>query len=388
VAISFFQTAAWNTNGTLSGTVVYKDVVLTGVASGDLIVVFGASENYGGGGGTRAIATQAGATTGAWTLSSPATTSGADVDAIGGWALATSSGTVTVRVSLRQNSAMHMGVGAWLIPVADIGSTYGWLSPFAADADGQISVTLSGSSFLAYGAGDWAAASIASTASTPVASNYRVRVVDSGAYSAYLVDWLAQASGTRNYGPSGLSGDDFSGVIFRMDSAGGATNYNGTATLAGTGSITASGVVGKASTATLAGTGAISATGSVTSGLSGSATLAGTGAISATGVVGKAATATLAGTGAISATGVVGKAATATLAGTGAITATGTAGTSGALTGTATLAGTGTITATGVKGLRPAATLAGTGAIAASGAVGGTGTAIDNPLYLSGRAMF
>jgi hypothetical protein len=197
-------------------------------------------------------------------------------------------------------------------------------------------------------------------------------------------------------------------VMGALRPASGATNYNGTATLAGTGSIsatgvegdvatatlagtgaiTATGIVGKVSTASLAGTGAITATGSVTSGLSGSATLAGTGSITATGVVGKAASVALAGTGAVIATGVVGKPSTATLAGTGAITATGTVGTSGALTGTATLAGTGTITATGVKGLRPTATLAGTGAISASGVVGGTGTAIDNPLYLSGRAMF
>jgi hypothetical protein len=223
---------------------------------------------------------------------------------------------------------------------------------------------------------------------------------------AYLV--LNGGVSTSTTGTFSATADRATSIIgiFKGDS--GATNYNGTATLAGTGSITASGVVGKAasatlagtgsisatgvvgkaSTATLAGTGAISATGSVTSGLSGSATLTGTGAISATGVVGKAATATLTGTGAVTATGVVGKVATATLAGTGAITATGTAGTSGALTGTATLAGTGTITATGVKGLRPTATLAGTGTIAASGVVGGTGTAIDNPLYLSGRAMF
>jgi hypothetical protein len=171
-------------------------------------------------------------------------------------------------------------------------------------------------------------------------------------------------------------------------SATGVVGKAASATLAGTGSISATGVVGKAASATLAGTGAITATGSVTSGLSGSATFTGTGAITATGVVGKAGTATLAGTGAVTATGVVGKVATATLAGTGAITATGTVGTSGALTGTATLAGTGTITATGVKGLRPTAALAGTGSIEASGVVGGTGTAIDNPLYLSGRAMF
>jgi hypothetical protein len=198
------------------------------------------------------------------------------------------------------------------------------------------------------------------------------------------------------------------GSLLIFQEASGATNYNGTATLvgtgsisatrvqgdvasatlAGTGTITATGVVGKAGTATLAGTGAVTATGSVTSGLSGSATLAGTGTITATGVVGKASTATLTGTGAVTATGVVGKVATATLAGTGAITATGTVGTSGAMTGTATLAGTGTITATGVKGLRATAALAGTVGITASGVVGGTGTAIDNPLYLSGRAMF
>jgi hypothetical protein len=257
MAISFFQTA-WNTNSSASsGGLVYKDLAITGVASGDLIVVVGLSADIVGS-STRSIVTQAGATTGAWTTSLPAGVSANDADVAGGYALATSSGTVTVRVSLRNSAVMHMGVGAWLIPAADIGATYGWATNFAGDADGQASVTLSGSSFVAYAAADWAATAIGSTPSTPAATNYRVRVVDSGAYSVYFADWSAQASGTRNYGPSGLSGDDFSGAIFRMDTAGGATNYDGTASLAGAGTITAAGVVGKSSGATLAGAGSIS----------------------------------------------------------------------------------------------------------------------------------
>jgi hypothetical protein len=139
-----------------------------------------------------------------------------------------------------------------------------------------------------------------------------------------------------------------------------------TSTLTGTGTITATGGVAASTTATLAGTGAITAGGVV--GVVGSATLAGTGTISTAAATPVTGTATLAGTGAISAAGVVGKVSTSTLAGTGTITAS--LGLS--VTGTATRTGTGSIVATGVVGLSGSSTLAGTGALGTTNTSGFT----------------
>lgn len=140
-----------------------------------------------------------------------------------------------------------------------------------------------------------------------------------------------------------------------------ATNVNGDATLAGTGTITASGGVGKET----------------------GAALAGTGTITPTGVVGARTGATLAGTGTITASGVVGVQGSATLAGTGAISASGTAAAQG-FNGSASLAGVGTITASGVVGVVGTATLAGTGSITDAGIVEAVVVPVEGTAVLRG----
>jgi hypothetical protein len=152
-----------------------------------------------------------------------------------------------------------------------------------------------------------------------------------------------------------------------------ATNVSTTATLAATGSTSATGVVGRSTTATLSGTGSVTATANV--GVAGSATLAGTGSITASGVVGVRGSATLAGTGSISASGSAaaqGFNGTASLSGTGTTAATGSVGTQAG----ASLAGVGAITASGevtvvVVNVNGTASLAGLGTISASGIVHG-----------------
>src|SRR5690606_20537086 len=101
MAISYVETA-WNTgpDGGSSGA-RYKDLTFTGCQVGDLLVVFGFCANYTASGGTRSVATQAGATS-AWTLGSPTVVLDADVDAVGGYATVSTAGDVTVRVTLRQ----------------------------------------------------------------------------------------------------------------------------------------------------------------------------------------------------------------------------------------------------------------------------------------------
>ena len=214
MAISYVDTA-WNTNGTLvSGSTVYKDLVVANCQPGDLLVAFAVAENNNT--GTRTIATAAGST-GAWTLALPAITVLGDVNMVGGYALVTGAGSVTVRATLTsRQSGDFLGVGVYRIPAAEVGATYGWGPTFANDSDGLVSATLAAASVVLYGAGDWLALSPGSTL-TPSGATVRRSYSDNTHYAALIGDWSAQSAGTRNYGPSGLSGRDYSGAVFRMD---------------------------------------------------------------------------------------------------------------------------------------------------------------------------
>lgn len=131
-----------------------------------------------------------------------------------------------------------------------------------------------------------------------------------------------------------------------------ATNYNGTATLAATATLTADGTV---------------AAGSVTN-VNGSAALAETATLAGAGTRGVLAGATLALTAALVASGVVGTIGAATLPATATLTASGAV--SGAeLTGTATLPLTATLTAAGVVGRSGQASLPLTATLTAAGSV-------------------
>lgn len=219
MAISYTDTT-WDSVGTnSSGTTEYKDLLITGCQVGDVLVVFAAAEQYQFSGGTRSIVTQSGSTS-AWTTVSPAVAVNSDVDFVAAYATVTGAGSVTVRGSMR-TVTQRMGVGAFLIPAADVGSTFGFVgSGFTNDADGLTSATLSTSSTVLYMAGDWSAANMGST-SSPSGATVQRSYFDTSNYSVWAASWTGQASGTRNYGPSGLSGHDVSGVLFRMDTAAG-----------------------------------------------------------------------------------------------------------------------------------------------------------------------
>jgi hypothetical protein len=147
-----------------------------------------------------------------------------------------------------------------------------------------------------------------------------------------------------------------------------AGDFNGSATLSGTGSVSTSGTVGKVAGATIAGTGSISAAGSVgTTGPSAGATVSGTGSTTSAGRVGKVSGASLAGTGSITASGVLGRRTGAVLSGTGAVTSAGVVGRSSG----ATVSGTGAVTASGDIGLPATAgvDISAVGLVMASGSI-------------------
>ena len=222
MALTYVAAASWATGGTNSGTGYYKDLTFTSVAVGDLLIVGALSESADYSSGVRSVATQSG-TTGTWTLAQPAVVVATDCDALGGYATATSSGTIVVRVQIRPSAAGHMGVSGVRIPAAEWTGTP-TIATFFNDADGQVSVTLpGGSTYTAtYWAGDWNALTMG-TGTTPAGGTSREGVVDTGAYSIAVRTWTAQASGTRNYGPGTLSGLDASGFVIAVPEVGGAS---------------------------------------------------------------------------------------------------------------------------------------------------------------------
>ena len=110
-------------------------------------------------------------------------------------------------------------------------------------------------------------------------------------------------------GPAVRSTPQIDGITWTANTSTAATNYNATASVTGTGAVSATAVVGVSSTATVTGTGAVDATGSVGGGTTNynvTATVTGTGAVDATAVVDRSTTASVTGTGAVTATGSVG----------------------------------------------------------------------------------
>lgn len=218
MALTFVDSASWVTVGTLdTGNGCYKDVTFTGVAVGDLLVVAGLSESYDFSGGTSIVSTIAG-TTSAWTLGSPAPAFLADTDVVAAWATSSSTGTVTVRVTVRVTTANHLGVCGFLLPSADWSGTPSFTT-FSADTDGQVSTTVSATSTVLYFGADWTARTMGA-AFTPAGATGRVNVYDAGRYSVGVASWTAQAAGTVSYGPTGLSADDVTGVVLVIAEAG------------------------------------------------------------------------------------------------------------------------------------------------------------------------
>ncbi|MDQ7991210.1 MAG: DUF4082 domain-containing protein, partial [Propionicimonas sp.] len=216
----WYPVASQVSAGTSETGGTYKEVTIADAQAGDLLVAVGLGENSGPNANS-AISTTSGST-GTWTVAKAPTVTNGDTVAAGGYTTVSTTGAVVVKIKVATNSnADYSGGGVLRIPAAEVGASYGWLNAgFNADADGQISGVLSTGSLLLYAAADWNAnAAAASTAGTPSTNvTYHQRVYSNGHYSLWIASWTAQAAGTRNYGPSGLSGGDWSGLLFRMDS--------------------------------------------------------------------------------------------------------------------------------------------------------------------------
>lgn len=220
-----FVPGTWNSIGTDSGTGLYKDVTFTSVGVGDRLVVAAMAENHNyGTTPTRSITTQSG-TTGAW--SAPATLDSSfasDCDVWGGEAIATSSGTIVVRVQLRPGGADWMGVCGWKIPAAEhnAGASVRVGNPNSTDiANGLLSITLpGGSTYTVLAAGGEYNANAAVTGSNPAGGTNDTSTQFSGRYTVYARSWTAQASGTRNYGPATMTGGDWTGLVIAIPEAG------------------------------------------------------------------------------------------------------------------------------------------------------------------------
>lgn len=204
MSVTYFSTASWATAGTSSGSGWYKDVTID-VQTGDLIVAYGGAENDASG-GTRAVATQSGSTS-SWTLCTP--TLSTDADAVGGWAVATADGSVTVRVTVRSNG--HMGASVRVIPAAEWTGTPAW-TEMVADDDGQVSVALSAMSWVLLSKGDYNGQT-PTTVTTPALGTIHNAAFDAWYWSYAEISWTEQVPGTRNYGLSGMTGCDASGVV-------------------------------------------------------------------------------------------------------------------------------------------------------------------------------
>lgn len=236
MALTYVAATAWNTAGTNSGTGYYKDFTFTGVAVGDFLAVGSLAESANYAAGVRSATTQSGTVSGgAWTLIQPAAVAATDADALGAYAVASSSGTIVVRIQIRPSSAGHMGVSGVRIPAAEWNAA-GAIIPGTTfnDADGQISLTLTTSTYTVLSwVADWNAGT-ASTGMIPSTGTNRETLFDTAGdarYTIFVRTWTAQATGTRNYGPgatttnANLSGLDATGFVIAIPEASGGTNY-------------------------------------------------------------------------------------------------------------------------------------------------------------------
>jgi hypothetical protein len=226
MTLAYTDSTSWVTTGTLvTGQGSYKQVTDASAAAGDLLVMLGAAENYDFSGGIRAASTQAGST-GSWTVVGPSPTLDNDTEVCAAYATVSSTGSFTGRLQIKTNSADHMGVALVRIPAADYNASGTIITASgAADTDGQISITLTtGTYTVIYLGADWTASAPGST-NTPSGGTNRATVTDSGLYSIAIRTWTGQAAGTRNYGPSGLSSKDYTGIVIAIPEASSGTGY-------------------------------------------------------------------------------------------------------------------------------------------------------------------
>lgn len=221
--ILYYETA-WNTSGieTGDGETRYKDILVPGCEIGDLLLVFGISENRVTNAGSRYISdvSSGGVKTSAITLETSTTPAqDSDTDFYAGYTKAVASGNITLRVGLRFTAGnVNMVVGAFRISAALATGTHGFAGGMTASATGVAPITLTEESTIFQMLGDWTATTMG-TSTVPSGGESIRSATQSGRYSYRVTRWNNQAAGTRNYGPSGLTGHDITGISFVLNTA-------------------------------------------------------------------------------------------------------------------------------------------------------------------------
>lgn len=210
--------------------------------SGDLILVLGATENNDQ---TLATPTATGLTFSA--MSGTPTNTSNSCKAYAWSATASGSGSSTVS-STSGGGTSQRGLSAWAF-----GDSSGLGTPVVNVGTGRtVSMTVAGpDSTVVMVLADWTATSDVAFTSTPSGATVREAVNGTGA-TFLVLEWTNQAAGTRNYGVN----TDWTGTgtisKVAVEVKGTAvTAFDGTASLASTVNLTASGQVGKVGTSTL-----------------------------------------------------------------------------------------------------------------------------------------
>lgn len=216
--IEYFDTA-WNTSGANSGYgSSFKELDIPNCRVGDLIVAYGAAENFTQPEDTRLFSdiTPGGSITGTWTQTTGLPGTGSqDTDVYGGYALVTADGTVRVRFDSRTSDSNKMGLGVYRLDSSLVSPTRGFAPYMTNSTTSLINTTLAENCMVIYAASDWNALSMGTTPTPSDGTVYR-SYLTAGQYAVWSALWQNQAAGTRNYGPSGLSGTDSTGFVFYM----------------------------------------------------------------------------------------------------------------------------------------------------------------------------
>lgn len=331
-----------------------KTATITGCQTGDYLFVISGSGQFGGAAVTAVTTSTTAGSTGSWTEPQEALNTG-DAKSWVSSAVAqvTANGDVTVQVSRTTSSTGFWGFSVVRARNSAGLGTSGFVNTSATQV---VNLTVQGNSAVFFSSFDWDAGSVG-TGWTPTTD---VTLIErsNGNYTVHAAYWENQTAGTRDYGSTGAGGANRKTVGLEILSTSAVLNFNGTASLTTTATITAAGTAQGTASLTETATITVSAGGNVV----GTAALTETATITAVG--------TGQGTAAVTETATITAAGSANYTGTAALTETATITTNGQPTGAATLTATATITAAGQVGNTASRTT--TATITASGTAQGT----------------
>lgn len=196
--------------------------------TGDLIVVFGSTEN---GGYTLDLPTTAGVGL-SFTQKAAVGTTTSDCHAYLWWAVATADGSGSITSSPSTGQTAARGISVWQYRGSDgIGNT---ATLSASSAKTGSLVRSADNSRVGFGAGDWNAVT-SGTATSPSGGTVRENSTASGSMSQFVADWSDQgAAGTTSYGYTGGGTPKNYGFVWEVLGSSGAavpTPVNATRTL-------------------------------------------------------------------------------------------------------------------------------------------------------------